>query len=102
MPLIVEDRGSGNRIEIPPAILKSSMGRLVLTGSNASVIVRPPRGQVVSLSLTLGENCHLAIGRDCIIGRLKIYAASSAGIEIGEGVGINGACEISLHEPSRV
>ncbi len=99
MPLTVIDEGTNNHIDISPATLAKGQGRLTISGSNNHIRIAETNFNL-GLHATLGEGCHLEIGRHVNCINLVTYQARNAKLEIGAHVGFNGQVRLQMHEAS--
>jgi acetyltransferase-like isoleucine patch superfamily enzyme len=101
MPLVIEDRGTDNKVRILPALLQQLNGRIELRGNgNIISIGAPARSQ--ALNIGLGSRSKVVIGAHCLLGQLLIHTEESAEVVIGAASAFNGLVRLLLHEAGRI
>ena len=51
-----------------------------------------------SIRMWIGQNVHVQIGDNCVLGHLEIHAAGSNRVNIGDRTGFNGRVRLLMHE----
>jgi acetyltransferase-like isoleucine patch superfamily enzyme len=97
MPLKITDQGQGNRISIPPSLADHLHGAVVIKGSNNTLEIGEECSWA-SLLIQLGSDCHISIGRNCLLGRMIIFAQCGARTVVGDRCIVNGLMRLLSHE----
>ena len=101
MPLVIEDRGTDNKVRILPALLQQLNGRIELRGNGNSISIGAP-ARSHALHIGLGSRSRVAIGPHCLLGQLLIHTEDSAEVAIGAASAFNGLVRFLLHEAGRI
>ena len=55
-----------------------------------------------SIRMWIGQNVHVHIGDNCVLGHLEIHAAGGNRVSIGDRSGFNGRVRLLMHEPGDI
>jgi acetyltransferase-like isoleucine patch superfamily enzyme len=86
-----------NKVDIPPEVRVD----LKIEGTGNSVTVGRPNS-AGNVCIHACGGARVSIGTGCVLGHLFVYAGPGSVVEIGAGVGFNGAVRLLLHEPKRI
>jgi acetyltransferase-like isoleucine patch superfamily enzyme len=101
MPLIIEDTGSGNNVDIPSRELEIGSGRIILSGEGNNLVIQGSHIPI-GLNARLTGGATLKIGSNLSAGNLFVFASQGAEVTIGDGVGFNGHVRVMMHEAGQI
>ncbi len=101
MGLSIIDRGTGNVVSCSERDEATLNGTITIHGHGNHVAIGR-RTTANNLSVTLGSNCKVQIGSDCVLGALIVHAAKNAELVVGKTTGFNGRVSLLMHEPGRL
>ena len=97
MPILVEDSGKNNVVEMDDYILKGGAGRIIFEGDGNKVVLKSPVSYVdIDFYLEGGASIH--IGERLNGHSLFIHAARGSAVRIGHRADFNGWVRLMLHE----
>ncbi len=101
MPILIDNNGMNNVVQISADLLGKGNGRIILDGDNNSIIVEPS-------ALAFGGFFHLnggarvSVGGEFNASQIFIYAVSGAVLRIGRQTGCNGNVRLLMHEAAQM
>ena len=99
MPILVKDSGRGNAANLHSA--GKLKGGMTFNGDGSLCDIGQPFASG-TVSIVMGSNCILKIGKQAIFDALIIRMGSGCTLEIGDNLGVNGKLTIHMFEPSAV
>lgn len=101
MPIVIQNNGSDNTINVDQHTLDVGNGFIQVDGSH-NVIRIAYQHVCHNLRLNISGCSSVAIEDGCVIGNLFIFARDRGHVSIGKGCSFNGASSIQLHECGNV
>jgi acetyltransferase-like isoleucine patch superfamily enzyme len=102
MPVEVIDRGSDNKLDLPPWFTKYGRLKVEFLGNGASLSVAGIPLSCTNAVVQLGAGSSVTVGQSCGLSNTFIFAKSNGHVTIGSHSTFTTRARFIMHEPSRI
>ncbi len=102
MPVLINDKGSNNRVDLHPWFQTHGMLRIVFNGSDNIVSIPDPPLHCRGALMELGEGCAVTLAGGCGLMKTHLFAARRCTLQLGAGTTLHHKVRFMMHEPADI